>query len=120
MQRPSQLIITASGLSNPVPLDYYTNGYGITVTMKTAGAVYTLQYSNDSPYLDQSGNPYTTSYNVSGTWLNSDDPIMVNASTNRSSNFAYPPRAVRLNVTAKVSSGNPVTLTIVPLGADGG
>lgn len=119
MQRPSQLIITTSGLSNPIPLDRYTNGFGITVTMKTAGAIYTVMYSNDDPYLDQNGDKYTTSYNVSGAWLNMDDPVMVNASTNRSSNFAFPPRAVRVNVTAKVSAGNPVTLTIVPFGMDG-
>lgn len=127
MQRPSQFVITTSGTSTPIPLDYYTNGYGVTVTMKTAGAIYTLQYSNDDPNFDAVASQaagqnvrYTTSYAVSGTWLNSDDPIMVNASTNRSSNFAYPPRAIRLNVTAKVSAGNPVVLTIVPLGADGG
>lgn len=118
MQRPSQLKVTTSGLSNPVPLDYYTNGYGITVTMKTAGAIYTVQYSNDDPSFDVDGNRYTVSYNVSGTWLNMDDPVMVNASTNRSSNFSFPPRAVRINVTAKVSAGNPVVLTVVPMGMD--
>lgn len=127
MQRPQSLLVTTSGLSNPIPLDYYTNGYGVTVTMKTAGAVYTVQYSNDDPNFDFVASQaagqnvrYTTSYNVSGTWLNMDDPLMVNASTNRSSNFAFPPRGVRINVTAKVSAGNPVVLTLVPLGADGG
>lgn len=120
MQRPSQLKVITSGVSTPIPLDYYTNGYGVTVTMKTAGAIFTVQYSNDDPNFDVDGNRYTTSYNVSGTWLNMDDPIMVNGSTNRSSNFAFPPRGVRINVTAKVSAGNPVVLTLVPLGADGG
>lgn len=118
MQRPSQLVITTSGFSTPVPLDYYTNGYGVTVTMKSAGSIYTLQYSNSDPNFDENNNRYTTSYNTSGVWQNSDDPIMVNASTNRSSNFAFPPRGVRLLTDA--SAGNPLILTLVPLGADGG
>lgn len=118
MQRPSQFKIVTSGFSTPIPLDYYTNGYGVTVTMKSAGSIYTLQYSNDDPNFDVDGNRYTVSYAASGTWLNSDDPIMVNASTNRSSNFAFPPRGVRLLTDA--SAGNPLVLTLVPLGADGG
>lgn len=119
MQRPSQQIITTSGRGTPVPLDRYTNGYGITVTMKTQGAVYTVKYSNDSPYLDPSDNPYTTSYKVSGTWLDMDDPVMVKASTNRSSNFSFPPRAVLVSAISKVSAGNPLVFTIVPIGMDG-
>lgn len=118
MQAPSQLIVTASGKSNPYPLDRYVNGYAVAVTMKTAGAVYTLKQSFDSPYLDQNGNPYTTSYNVSGVWLNFSDPIMVNASTNAVSNLAFVPRAIRLSAISKCSAGNPLTLTVVPMGMD--
>lgn len=114
MMRPSSQIITTSGLSTPVPLDRYVNGYAVAVTMKTAGAIYTLQHSFDDPFA-----AYSTSYNVSGVWFNNDDPVMVNASTNRATNYAFPPLAIRLNVTAKVSAGNPVTLTIVPMGMDG-
>lgn len=118
MQLPSQFIVTTSGLSNPYPLDRYVNGYAVAVTMKTAGAIYTLQQSFDSPYLDQNGNPYTTSYNTSGTWVNFSDATMVNASANVVSNLAFIPRAIRINVTAKVSAGNPVTVTIIPMGMD--
>ena len=94
------------------------NGYAIAVTMKTAGAIFTLQQSFDSPYLDQNGNPYTTSYNVSGVWVNFSDPVMVNASTNVVSNLAFIPRAIRVNATSKVSAGNPLTLSIIPMGMD--
>lgn len=118
MHRPIQKVYTTSGKQSPVVLDRYVNGYGVTVTMKTAGAVYTVMYSNDDPSYDPAGNPWTTSYAVSGTWINMDDPVMVNASTNRSSNFAYPPRGVLINCTAKISAGNPVVLTIVPMGMD--
>lgn len=120
MQRPSQLVITTSGNSQPVPLDYYTNGYAIGVTMKTAGIIYTLQFSMDDPNFDAQGNRYTNSYNVSGAWFNSSDATMVAASANNTSNFAFPPRAVRLSVSSKVSANNPLVLTIIPVGADGG
>lgn len=119
MHRPIYKTYTTSGNQSPVVLDRYVNGYGFTVTMKTAGAIYTIQYSNDDPTYDAAGNPWTTSYAVSGVWLNSDDPIMVNASTNRSSNFAFPPRAMRISVSSKCSAGNPINLAIVPMGMDG-
>lgn len=112
MQTPSQIIITASGRSNPIPLDYYVNGYAIAVTMKTAGAQYTVQQCFDDPFAN-----YTTSYNVSGAWLPSDDPIVVNASTSRTTNFAFIPRAVRVFASAGVSAGNPLTFTVIANGA---
>lgn len=119
MQYPSQLIITASGRSQPIPLDRYTNGYAVSVTMKTAGAIYTLKQCFDNPYADENGNPYTTSYNVSGVWQDFSDPIMVLASTNRISNLAFIPRAIRLSAISKVSAANPLRLTVIPLGMDG-
>lgn len=119
MQGPSSFTVIASGKSAPYPLDRYVNGYAIAVTMKTAGAIYSLQQCFDNPFLDDdTGLPYTTSYNVSGTWLPFSDPIMVNASTNAVSNLAFIPRAIRINVTAKVSAGNPVKVTLIPLGMD--
>lgn len=118
MQQPSQQIITASGKGPAYPLDRYVNGYAVAVTMKTAGAVYSLKQCFDSPYLDQNGNPYTTSYNVSGTWLNFSDPVMVNASINVVSNLAFVPRAIRVSAISKVSANNPLTLTVIPLGMD--
>lgn len=112
MMRPSSITATASGNLGPVVLDYYTNGYAVAVTMKSPGVIYTLQHSFDDPF-----QPWSTSMNTSATWFNCDDAVMVNASTNRASNYAFPPRACRLSVTRAVSAGNPVTLTVVPLGA---
>lgn len=119
MQGPSSFTVTASGLSNPYPLDRYVNGYAVAVTMKTAGAIFSLQQSFDNPFQDDAtGLPYTTSYNVSGVWLPFSDPVMVNQSANAVSNLAYIPRAIRINVTAKVSAGNPVKVTLIPMGMD--
>lgn len=114
MQRPNQQVITTNTTTAAYPLDRYTNGYGISITYSkpTMTAVYTVQYSMLDPF-----DPYTTSYKVSGNWQNSDDPLVVNASTSRSSNFAFPPRAVRL-ITSNVSGGS-LTFAIVPMGMDG-
>lgn len=126
MMRPSSQVITTSGKSTPIPIDRYINGLAIGVSMKTAGAIYTLQYSLSDPEYDavasqNAGQPvkYTTSYAVSGVWTNWDDPILVNASTNRTTNTAFIPRGIRVNVTAAVSAGNPVVLEICPMGMDG-
>lgn len=119
MQRPKYLFITTNTTTQAVPLDQDTNGYGISITRSktTMTCQYTVQYSMLDPYLDQqTGNRYTTSYKVSGNWQNSDDPLVVNASTDRSSNFAYPPRAVRL-ITSNVSGGS-LTFSIVAKGTE--
>jgi hypothetical protein len=116
MLRSSQVVVTSSGKTAPFPLDRYVFGYAVGVTMKTAGVKYTVQQCLDDPFLDPSGEKYTVSYATSGAWIDSDDPVVVNASTSRTSNFSFPPRAVRLNVSAGVSAGNPVTFTIIPVG----
>lgn len=120
MQLPSQLIVTTTGKSNPYPLDRYVNGYAVSVTFPNGkNGFYTLKQCFDSPYLDQNGNPYSTSYNVSGIWQNFSDPVMVNASTNAVSNLAFVPRAIRVSALHGVSALCPLTLTIIPLGMDG-
>lgn len=110
--RPKDYVYTASGKSAPIPLDMYVNGYGIGITSNTGASKYTLQYSMLNPYAE-----YTSSYTVSGRWFNCDDPLLVNASTNRSTNFAFPPRAVRVDISGNCSAGNPLTLSITPMGA---
>lgn len=119
MQRSNYLEITSNTTTAAYPLDRYVNGYGISVTLgkSTMTATYTLQYSMLDPSIAPDGNPYTTSYKVSGNWQNSDDPVMVSQSASRSSNFAYPPRAIRL-ITSNVSGGT-LTFSIVPMGMDG-
>ena len=121
MQRPNEFVITTNGTTQAYPLDIWNNGYGISVTLSktTMTCNYTVQYSMLDPYCSQTrDNAYTTSYKVSGNWQNIDDPLLVNASTSRSSNFSYPPRAIRV-VTTNVSGGS-LTVAIVPKTSDGG
>lgn len=115
MMRPVHMVISTSGNSQPIPLDQYVNGYALGVAV-TSGAVvnYTIQFCMDSPFAN-----YSNSYAVSGTWLNSTDPVMVNQSASRSSNFAYPPAATRINVTKLSAATNApaqITYNIIPMG----
>lgn len=118
MQRPNYLVVTTNTTTAAYPLDRYTNGYGFSVTLSktTMTATYTLQYSMLSPFEDTNGEPYTTSYKVSGNWQQWDDPLLVGASTSRSTNMAFPARAVRM-ITSNVSGGS-LTFSIVPMGMD--
>lgn len=110
MMRPVHLVITTSGNSQVVPLDRYVNGYAVGITMKTPGAQYTLQHSFTDPF-----RRWNVDMNTSATWFNCDDPLLVNASTNRDTNYAFPPTAVRL-VTTKASANNPIVLNLIPMG----
>jgi hypothetical protein len=60
---------------------------------------------------------------VSANWFNMDDPVMVNQSANRASNFAFPPAAVRVVTTIFSAGGGAtpaqLTLHIMPMGMDG-
>lgn len=113
MHRPIFQTITTSVTSPAIPLDRYVNGYGVGVSFSKTGmtATYTLQQSLLDPYAN-----YSTSYKVSGNWINSNDSAVVGATTPQTSNFAFPPLAVRL-ITTNVSGGS-VVLSLIPMGMD--
>lgn len=130
MMRPITKVYTTSGNQGPIILDRYVNGYAIGVQMKTAGIIYTLQYTTDDPTYDaiasntfpNAGNlpvKYSVGVGTSGTWFNWDDPLLVAASTNRSTNLAFAPTAVRVSISSKCSAGNPLWINIIPTGMDG-
>lgn len=113
MMRPVHFTVTTSGVSTPIPLDRYVNGYAIGVTLDPAAPTTKINYTVQYSMLDPAG-PYSNSYAVSGKWQNMDDPVMVGQSAARTSNFAFPPMAVRLNVSA--FSAGTATLHIIPMG----
>lgn len=119
MMRPSYTKITVNGTTAAFPLDRYVNGYalGVTYSNATMTMTYTVQQSFLDPYMDELGNPYTNSYKVSGQWINSNDAGMVAQTAASASNFAFPPRAVRL-IASNVSGGS-ATFSIIPMGMDG-
>lgn len=120
--RPIHYTYSGSGRGQPIPLDRYVNGYALAVTLNppTMKINYTLKYSLQDPEYKTYGPVGTTkwanSFKTSATWFRSDDPVMVNQSAARSSNFAFPPTAVLLSATAV--SGGVATLHIVPMGMD--
>lgn len=118
MHRPSYFKITSNGTTAAYPLDRYVSGYaiGVTYSNATMTATYTVQQSLLSPYEDESGNPYSNSYKVSGQWINSNDTAFVAQTAATASNFAFPPRAIRAIFT-NVSGGS-ATLSILPMGMD--
>lgn len=119
MHRPNYLKITTNGTSQAYPLDRYVNGYaiGVTYSNATMTMTYTIQQSFLDPSVDEIGNPYTTSYKVSGQWINMNDPAMVAQTTATASNFNFPPRATRI-IATNVSGGSG-TFSIIPMGMDG-
>lgn len=118
MHRPNYLKITTNTTTAAYPLDRYVTGYGIGVSYSNTAmtATYTVQFSMLDPYVDESGNAYSSSYKVSGQWMNSNDAGMVAQTGASASNFAFPPRAVRL-ITTNVSGGS-LTFSILPMGMD--
>lgn len=127
MMRPVHYTYTGSGRGQPIPLDRYVNGFtvGVTLNPNTMKINYTLKYSIQDPEYKTTtkGNngikvntPWVNSFKTSATWFNSDDPVMVNQSAARTSNFAFPPTAVLLSATAV--SGGTAYLHIIPMGMD--
>lgn len=119
MHRPNYLKITANGTTAAYPLDRYVNGYALAMTYSSSSMsmTYTIQQSFLSPYEDESGNPYSSSYKVSGQWINMNDSAFVAQTAATASNFAFPPRAIRAIVT-NVSGGGSATFSIIPMGMD--
>lgn len=128
MQRPIHFTYTGSGRGKPIPVDRYVNGYAVAVTLNppTMKINYTLKYSLQDPTYKTRGSLYTggpkvdspwvNSFKTSATWFNSDDPVMVNQSAARTSNFSFAPTAVLLSATAV--SGGTAYLHLIPMGMD--
>jgi len=111
--RPIRLTVVGVNVSLPIPIDQYLDPTSIAVGIViNAGATgtYTLEHTFDDVF-DSAFDPFTA------TWFEHDDPALVAATTNQDGNFAFPPSAVRLNVT--VSNGNAagITLNLLQAGA---
>lgn len=123
MMRPVHYQINSgvSGRGQPIPLDRYVNGYALAVTLNPSNMSinYTIKYSMHDPNYKNPNlrTPWKVSYKTSATWFNSDDPVMVNQSANRTSNFSFPPMGTLVSCT--IVSGGTATYHIIPVGMDG-
>jgi hypothetical protein len=100
--QPKVVSRTTTG-TKVVPLNFYGRPeVSVQVVISGGTATYSIQQTLDDP----SGS--------SPTWFDHSDSTLVAATTNKQGNYAYIPRAVRLNVTA--ISGATVTMTVIQAG----
>jgi len=111
--RPVTYSQTATGISNPVPLDHKTDPFNVTVAVDISGgtATCTVQFSVDDPAAYASA----ALYNSNATWFN--HATLVSATASATGNIAFPVRAVRTNIASL--SGATVKTTIIQAGRFG-
>jgi hypothetical protein len=106
--RPVTTTVTGVAAGPVIVVDHYqspsTMSLGCTIDSGTA--TYSVQHTYDDPF-----SPTFTP--GSARWF--QHPVINAVTANTDSNYAYPPRACRLNVT--VSSGGTVTLVVNQAGA---
>ena len=96
---------TGTGQSSVAPLDPYQNPFQIGIGVATSGTVTaTVQHTFDDVF-DSSVTP---------TWFN--HPTLVSLTANADGNYAFPIRAIRLDVTAGTGTA---TATIIQAGMPG-
>jgi hypothetical protein len=102
--RPTRVTVAGIGISAPIVLDHGQSPSTVAIgVIISATATYTVEHTFDDPF--------AAGGLASATWL---PHSTLNAkTTNADGNYAYPPTACRLNVSA--STGN-VTMTVVTAG----
>lgn len=100
--RPISVTVSGAGVSSPIPMDYTANQFSVGVGCKiSATATYTVEHTFDDVYAT-TFNPSTATW-----WPNSG---LTAKTANADGNYAFPVRAVRLNV---ASSTGTVTMTVI-------
>lgn len=84
----------------------YTSPCNIGIGVITSGAVYTIQHSFADPFTINLNSTVSAA-----NWINND--VLVSASVNDDTNYAFPPTAIRLRLNA--GSGD-ATMTIIQAG----
>jgi hypothetical protein len=100
--RPTVVSVTGVGASVAIPPDYLANPFAVAVGVKVSGSVtYSVQHTFDDVFAP-GFNPNTASW--------TDNVNMSGKTTNADSNYAFPVRGIRLNVTG--GSGT-ATMTVM-------
>lgn len=118
--RPVNKTLSASGLSDPIVLDYHLNPANTLLSYKQNGAIAqaTVQWSPDDPFgtLNNTAgtiDPYPNSYNQDAAWYDLTGMTAINADASQT--LGFPARAVRLKNNTYTSGTN--SLTVVQSGA---
>lgn len=125
MSRPKSFTVVGSAggpTYSPVyPIDVYNNpcNIGIGVTVSGAETIADVQHTFSDPWSTN-----LTSSVSAGVWINNATLVSATAANNingaTDTNYAFPPRAIRLRVRALTSAGagNAATITIVQAGPE--
>lgn len=118
--RPKVFTVVASAAGNTFspayPIDVCDNpttiGVGVDIVFGAASAGYSVQHTFDDPWsinlnTSPNGNSVTT-----GIWHN--NATLANQTANGDTNYAFPPRAIRLMVSAAASAS--VRMVIIQAG----
>jgi len=100
--RPVTVTVTGVGVSPPIPMDYLASFFAVGVGCVVNGTVnYTVQHTFDdvfSPTFNPSTANWFSNTGITGKTANTDG------------NYAFPVRAIRLNVASGTGS---VTMTLI-------
>lgn len=98
--RPQSVTVSSATTSAPLPVDYAANPFKVGVGCVASGTLtYKVQHTFDN-VMDSSVTP---------TWLDSED--LTGETTSQSGEYAFPVRAIRLNITAYTNGS--VTMTLI-------
>lgn len=105
--RPVSVSVSSATTSALVVLDHYSSPATVALGVKIVGtsATYKVEHTFDDPF-DPAFTP------AGAVWM--DHATLVAKTANADGNYAYPPRACRLSVSAIVAAV--VTLTVNPAG----
>jgi hypothetical protein len=110
--RPISVTVLGVAVSAPIPLDIYANPTTVALgVVMVGGATYTVQHTFDDVF----ALGYVP---ASGTWF--DHPVLDGLGVSSDGNYGFPPRAIRLNVTAADSAAEGAILNVIQAGGTSG
>lgn len=121
MRAKSFTVIASAGgttYSPAYPIDTYNNpcniGIGVNLVYGAVSALYDVQHTFSDPWAINLNASPATNTPATGVWLN--NTTLNSASVNGDTNYAFPPRAIRLALRSAVSAS--VTMVIQQAGPE--
>lgn len=94
--RPIQVVVTGVAVSPPIPMDYIATAFSVGIGVFITGtATYTVEHTFDDIWAPGFSPG-------SATWLPNSG--LTAQTVNKDGNYAFPVRAIRLNVSASTGS----------------
>ncbi len=94
------------------PIDTYNNpcniGIGVTIQFGAASALYDVQHTFSDPFAINLNASPAANTSATGIWLN--NATLTSATANGDTNYAFPPRAIRLALRAAASAQATMTI----------